>query len=75
MVEKHESTAGLAEKLIKDDIRDNKAITRVEMDINLISAATMECLLHFIGLESGEVTSAFDATLNAQRIEVQGQKP
>ena len=55
----------MAEKLIKDDLRDNKNIRRVEMDINLISAATIECLLNFIGLESGEVTGAFDAKLNA----------
>jgi hypothetical protein len=65
VVAKYESTAGLAEKLIKDDLRDNKAIQRVEMDINLISAATIECLLNFIGLESGEITGAFDAKLNA----------
>jgi len=55
----------LAEKMIKEDLRDNKNIKRVVMDINLISAATIECLLNFIGLETGEVTPAFDAKLNA----------
>ena len=35
-----------------------------EMDVNLISAATVECLLKFVGLEPGEVTTEFDAKLN-----------
>jgi hypothetical protein len=54
----------LNDKLAKViDLRDNRQVTR-EMDVNLISAATIECLLKFVGLEPGEVTAAFDARLN-----------
>ena len=34
------------------------------MDINLISAQTIECLLKFIGLEQGDVTPNFDSKMN-----------
>lgn len=63
-MEKLENTSALNDKLAKViDLRDNRQVTR-EMDVNLISAATVECLLKFVGLEPGEVTAAFDARLN-----------
>jgi len=74
-LEKLANTSALNDKLAKViDLRDNRQLTR-EMDVNLISAATVECLLKFVGLEPGEVTAAFDARLNELRIEIQGQKP
>lgn len=47
------------------------------MDIRLVSSATIEALLLFIGAIEGEVValSEMDAKFNAQRIEIQGQKP
>jgi hypothetical protein len=47
------------------------------MDIRLVSSATIEALLFFIGAIEGEVValSEMDAKFNAQRIEIQGQKP
>ena len=74
IIEKLENTGALNDRLAKFDLRDNRQVTR-EMDVNLISASTVNCLLRFIGLEPGEVTPAFDAKLNQQRIEIQGQKP
>jgi len=54
----------LNDKLAKvTDLRDNRQVMK-EMDVNLISAATVECLLKFVGLEPGEVTTEFDAKLN-----------
>jgi hypothetical protein len=63
VLEKLENTSALNEKLAKFDLRDNRQVTR-EMDVNLISAATIECLLKFVGLEPGEITASFDARLN-----------
>ncbi len=63
VLEKLENTSTLNDKLAKFDLRDNRQVTR-EMDVNLISAATIECLLKFVGLEPGEITAAFDARMN-----------
>jgi len=37
---------------------------RRDVDVNFISAATVECLLRFVGLQPGEITAAFDAKFN-----------
>lgn len=43
------------------------------MDIKMISAATIETFLSFIGAIEGDLTAAeMDQKFNAQRIEVQG---
>lgn len=70
VLEKLENISALNDKLANvTDLRDNRQVT-TQMDVNLISAATVECLLKFIGLEPGEVTTEFDARLNKQRIEI-----
>lgn len=56
----------LKEKLAKGDIRDNRQVFK-EMDIKLVSSATLEALLLFIGAIEGEVVplSEMDAKFNA----------
>lgn len=59
----------------QNDIRDNRSVQR-EMDINHVTAQSVEKLLRFIGLLEGEISlKDMDAILNAQRIENAGQKP
>lgn len=54
-MEKLETSSALSDKLIKNDLRDNRQVKR-DLNVNLITAATFESLLQFIGLEVGEVT-------------------
>lgn len=63
VLEKLETTSALSDKLIKNDLRDNRQVKR-DLNVNLITAATFESLLQFIGLEVGEVTPQFDSILN-----------
>jgi len=43
------------------------------MDINLVTAGSVEKLLKFIGLIPGEISlKEMDAILNSSRIEIQG---
>lgn len=63
MIEKLTTNSAINEKLGKADLRDNRQVTK-EMDLNLVSAVTVENLFLFIGVEPGEVTPAFDAKLN-----------
>jgi hypothetical protein len=55
----------------KADFRDGRHVKR-EMDIQLISAATVESLYQMIGIDQGEPGQAFENKLNEMRIEVQG---
>ncbi len=63
VLEKLETSSALSDKLIKNDLRDNRQVKR-DLNVNLITAATFESLLQFIGLEVGEVTPQFDSILN-----------
>jgi len=73
---KLQSKIDLIDKMGRVDIRDNRSVQR-EMNINLVSAQSVERLLRFVGLiEGAEISLAqMNQILNAQRIENSGSKP
>lgn len=73
---KLQSKIDLIDKMGRVDIRDNRSVQR-EMNINLVSAQSVERLLRFVGLVAGaEISLAqMNQILNAQRIENSGSKP
>jgi hypothetical protein len=69
-MEKLENDVLAKERLGREDIRDNIQVVR-EMDLGVISSATLEALLTFIGAIEGEVSVVeMEAKFNAQRVEV-----
>jgi hypothetical protein len=59
-VEKLQNSLVIAQKLVESDLRDNKEIRRVPMDIELVNSVTLEALFKLIGLETGQATVHFD---------------
>lgn len=48
---------------------------RKELNVNIITAKTIEALLLFLGIQSDDSKQGLDNKLNSARIEIQGQKP
>jgi len=54
---------------------DKQKRIKKDLDINVVSAKTIEALLRYLGIEPEEHPYALDNKLNQKRIEIQGQKP